>query len=210
MSQQPPDWFRQPRGPRIGCADVTIVSIASIIAFVILIFVVLRPDFARFIDITGSNDITVGAVRATETPGGAQTPGTPSTSGIGGVVATKTTATGTTSVTGTTARAATTSIKPTVTIIATPAVPTPTLAATPTVPPTPAFKVARLLDDCRLRQDPSYQAQIIQIFTKGSFFRIYDEKRTVKDTQSATDVNWQRVEPDDKTNRQGWMVTECF
>ncbi len=207
MSQQPPDWFRQPRGPRIGCADVTIVSIASIIAFVILIFVVLRPDFARFVDITGSNDITVGAVRATETPGGVQTPGT---SGIGGVVATKTATTGTTNVTGTTAGAATTSIKPTVTIIATPSVPTPTLASTPTVPPTPAFKVVKLLDDCRLRQDPSYQAQIIQIFPKGSSFRIYDEKQTVKDTQSATDVTWQRVEPDDKTNRQGWMVIVCF
>src|SRR4051812_8576359 len=96
MSQQPPDWFRQPRGPRIGCADVTIVSIASIIAFVLLIFVVLRPDFARFIDITGSNDITVGAVRATETPGLAQTPD----QGGGAVVAT--TASGTT-VAGTTA-----------------------------------------------------------------------------------------------------------
>lgn len=206
MSQQPPDWFRQPRGPRIGCADVTIVSIASIIAFVLLIFVVLRPDFARFIDITGSNDITVGAVRATETPGGAQTPGTPSQGG-GGVVAT--TASGTTSVAGTVV-AGTVTTRPTVTIIATPALPTPNAAPTPTVPPTPAFRLVNLLDTCRLRQDPSYQAVIIQTFPKGAAFKVYDEQRIVRDGPSATDINWQRVEPDDKSNRQGWMVVDCL
>lgn len=208
MSQQPPEWFRPNRGSRIGCADVTIVSIASIIAFVLLIFVVLRPDFARFIDITGSNNITVGAVRATETPGGpVGTPSPGSTSGIGGVAGT-TTAPGTTSA----ATTGSTTARPTVTVtvIATPAAPTPTFAPTPTVPPTPSFRSVKILDSCRLRQDPSYQAVVIQIFPKGTAFKVYDEKRTVRDDASGTDVNWQRVEADDNTNRQGWMVAECI
>src|ERR1700694_6002899 len=74
MSQQPPEWWSRQRGPRLGCADVTIVSIASISAFVILIFVLFRPDFARVLDVTNrSGEITVSAVRATETPAPART-----------------------------------------------------------------------------------------------------------------------------------------
>ena len=197
MSQQPPEWFRPNRGSRIGCADVTIVSIASIIAFVLLIFVVLRPDFARFIDITGSNNITVGAVRATETPGGpALTPSPDGTSGIsGGLVST--------TVPGTTV-AATTGPTVTATSIATPAIPTPTVAPTPTVPPTPAFRTVKLLDTCRLRQDPSYNAAVIAVFQKGASFKVYDE------TRPGTDAAWQRVEPDDNSNRMGWMIVTCF
>jgi hypothetical protein len=195
MSQQPPDWFRQPRGPRIGCADVTIVSIASIVAFVLLIFVVLRPGSTSFIDITGSNNITVGAVRATETPGSAPTTGPVGTTRAAGAVLSP----------------GTTTARPTVTVIATPVPPTSISApATPTVPPTPSFRTVKLLDSCRLRQDATYQAQIIQIFPKGSTFKVFDEQRKVIDPQSGTEVTWQRVEPDDKSNRQGWMVVECF
>ncbi len=192
MSQQPPEWFRQPRGPRIGCADVTIVSIASIAAFILLIFVVLRPGSISFIDITGSNNVTVGAVRATDTPGGAQTPFP--TGAVGPSV---------------TARAA--GPAATVAIINTPVPPTATQAPpTPTVPPTPAFRIAKLLDTCRLRQEPSYQAQVIQVFPKGSSFKIYDETQKVKDPSTGAETNWQKVEPEDNSNRQGWMVVECY
>jgi hypothetical protein len=198
MSQQPPEWFRQPRGPRIGCADVTIVSIASIAAFILLIFVVLRPGSISFIDITGSNNVTVGAVRATDTPGGLQTP---FPTGAGGAVGPS----GTGGPTGTSVAAAT------VAIINTPVPPTATAAPpTPTVPPTPAFHLAKLLDTCRLRQEPSYQAQVIQVFPKGSSFKIYDEQQKVKDPSTGAETNWQKVEPDDNSNRQGWMVVECY
>ena len=214
MSQQPPDWFRQPRGPRIGCADVTIVSIASIAAFVLLIFVVLRPDFAHFIDLTGGNDITVGAVRATDTPGGPAlsiTPGTPDVSnttapGIGsGTTAPRTTAPGTTAPAGTTV-AATTAL-----LVTTAVVPDiPTIAPTPTPPPTVSFKSVKLTDACRLRQNPDYQAAIIQIFPKGTAFKAYDQQQSVKDANTGITSVWQKVEPDDNTNRQGWMVAECL
>ncbi len=66
--QQPPEWWSKQQGPRFGCADVTIVAIASIAAFVILIFVLLRPDFARVVDVTGgSTKVTISAIRPTET-----------------------------------------------------------------------------------------------------------------------------------------------
>jgi hypothetical protein len=196
MSQQPPEWFRQPRGPRIGCADVTIVSIASIAAFILLIFVVLRPGSIGFIDITGSDKVTVGAVRATDTPGGGQTP---FPTRAGGAVVTPSTP------------APTVAISP-VSIINTPAPPTATaVPPTATQPPTPAFRLVKLLDTCRLRQEPSYQAQVIQVFPKGAAFKVYEEQRKVVDTQgSGAETNWQKVEPDDKSNRQGWMVVECF
>jgi hypothetical protein len=45
MSQQPPEWWSRRQGPRLGCADVTIVSIASITAFVVLVLVLGRSDF---------------------------------------------------------------------------------------------------------------------------------------------------------------------
>jgi len=44
MSQQPPEWWSRRQGPRLGCADVTIVSIASITAFVVLLLVLGRSD----------------------------------------------------------------------------------------------------------------------------------------------------------------------
>lgn len=205
MSQQPPDWFRQPRGPRIGCADVTIVSIASIVAFVLLIFVVLRPDFARFIDLTGGNDITVGAVRATDTPipfvsttpafsGGSSTPDSGTTAAAG------------TSAPNTTAPGSTSAAQP-----ATPTVPAPTtVAPTPTPPPTLSFKSVKLTDACRLRQNPDYHAPIIQIFPKGTVFKAYDQQQSVKDSDTGVTSVWQKVEPADNTNRQGWMVVECL
>jgi hypothetical protein len=214
MSQQPPDWFRQPRGPRIGCADVTIVSIASIVAFVLLIFVVLRPDFARFIDLTGGNDITVGAVRATETPGGPALSITPGTAGVSDTTAagsgSGTSAAGTTAP-GTTGPAGTTGAVTTAVALTTAAAPTtPTIAPTPTPPPTVSFKSVKLTDACRLRQNPSYQAPIIQIFPKGTAFKAYDQQQSVKDTSTGVTETWQKVEPADNTNRQGWMVVECL
>ncbi|MBN9390205.1 MAG: hypothetical protein J0I20_19415 [Chloroflexi bacterium] len=205
MSQQPPDWFRQPRGPRIGCADVTIVSIASIAAFVLLIFVVLRPDFARFIDLTGGNDITVGAVRATDTPVPFVST-TPTLSGNETTSAAGTTGAAGTSAPGTTALATTVAAAP-----ATPTVPAPTTAApTPTPPATLSFKSVTLTDACRLRQTPDYHAPIIQIFPKGTAFKAYDQQESVKDSDTGVTSVWQRVEPADNTNRQGWMVVECL
>jgi hypothetical protein len=204
MSQQPPDWFRQPRGPRIGCADVTIVSIASIVAFVLLIFVVLRPDFARFIDLTGGNDVTVGVVRATDTPV-AFVYTTPPLSGDTTTSASGTTVPGTT-VPGTTGPAATVAAPP-----ATPTVPAPTTTApTPTPPATLSFISVKLTDACRLRQTPDYHAAIIQIFPKGTVFKAYDQQQSVKDSDTGVISVWQKVEPADNTNRQGWMVVECL
>lgn len=45
MSQQPPEWWSRRQGPRLGCADVTIVSIASITAFIVLLLILGRADF---------------------------------------------------------------------------------------------------------------------------------------------------------------------
>jgi hypothetical protein len=45
MSQQPPEWWSRRQGPRLGCADVTIVSIASITAFIVLLLILGRSDF---------------------------------------------------------------------------------------------------------------------------------------------------------------------
>ncbi len=213
MSQQPPDWFRQPRGPRIGCADVTIVSIASIAAFVLLIFVILRPDFARFIDLTGGNDITVGVVRATETPGGPALSLTRGTSGVSDTTAgsiSGTSAAGTTAP-GPTGPAATTGAATTAAVVTTAAAPaTPTVPPTPTPPPTVSFKSVKLTDACRLRKNPDYHAPIIQIFPKGTAFKAYDQQQSVKDSDTGVTSIWQKVEPADNTNRQGWMVVECL
>jgi hypothetical protein len=183
---------------------VTIVSIASIAAFVLLIFVVLRPDFARFIDLTGGNDVTVGVVRATDTPV-AFVYTTPPLSDDETTSAAGTTAAGT-SATGTTAPGATVAAPP-----ATPTVPAPTtVPPTPTPPPTLSFTSVKLTDACRLRQNPDYHAPIIQIFPKGTAFKAYDQQESVTDSDTGVTSVWQKVEPADNTNRQGWMVVECL
>ena len=175
MSQQPPEWWSRQRGPRLGCADVTIVSIASIVAFVILIFVLLRPDFAKVVDVGGGGgNATVAAIRATETPGSAS----PITAPAG--------------------TAATALPKPTNTPV--PAPPT----STPVPQPTQRKASLKDSDGCRLRQDAGYDAIVIQLFGKGATFKIYNEQKIIgKDT-------WQKVEPDDGSNRVGWMLAACF
>lgn len=179
MSQQPPDWWSRQRGPRLGCADVTIVSIASIIAFVILIFVLLRPDFAKVVDVGGGGgNATVASVRATETPGSAS----PTTA----------------SAASTTVTAAIALPKPTNTPVSAPPTNTPV--------PQPTQRKASLKDSdgCRLRQDAGYDAIVIQLFGKGATFKLYNEQKIIgKDT-------WQKVEPDDGSNRVGWMLAACF
>ena len=45
MSQQPPEWWSRRQGSRLGCADVTIVSIASITAFIVLLLILGRSEF---------------------------------------------------------------------------------------------------------------------------------------------------------------------
>jgi hypothetical protein len=185
MSQQPPDWWSRQRGPRLGCADVTIVSIASIVAFVVLIFVLLRPDFAKVIDVGGGGgNVTVASARATETPGSSST-----TTASGGSTA---------PAASTTVKAATTPLKPTNTPVPAPPTITPV--------PQPTQRVASLKDSdgCRLRQDAGYDAIVIQLFGKGATFKLYNEQKIIgKDT-------WQKVEPNDGSNRVGWMLAACF
>lgn len=66
MSQQPPEWWSRRQGPRLGCADVTIVSIASITAFVVLLLILGRADFLLE-RLPGTNvNPTVGAGKASE------------------------------------------------------------------------------------------------------------------------------------------------
>lgn len=191
MSQPPPDWWERQRGPRFGCADVTIVSIASITAFVILIFVLLRPDFARVVDVPGGNgNSTVAASRATETPVLTRTNSTSVAAvGSGGATPVPTTPAPAPPVPpATTAPVAVSSIAP----------------ATQT--PTSTLRKASLKDQdgCRLRQDAGYDATVIQIFGRGSPFKIYNEQKILgKDT-------WLKVEPDDGTSRVGWMLSICF
>jgi hypothetical protein len=164
MSQQPPDWWMRQRGPRFGCADVTIVSIASIAGFVVLLFLLLRPDAQRVLD--NANSVpTVNVVRPTETPirlGAAPT-----------------------------------------------STPAPTTAPPPTntPQPTPSFRRANTKTECRLRQEPNFNATVVQIFRTNTVFRIYNEQRP--DAERA-DETWARVEPEDGTNRLGWMVLSCF
>ncbi len=177
MSQQPPEWWSRQRGPRLGCADVTIVSIASITAFVILIFVLFRPDFARVLDVTNRNgEITVSAVRPTETPAPSRVAGVGAAAGV----------------TDTTKA---------------PVPPTPFPAtATPVPEPTPTFRQAVTRDDCRLREDTSYEAVIIKTFKSGSPFKVYNEQRYDEKDK----VTFLRVEPDDNSKVMGWMVSTCF
>jgi hypothetical protein len=62
--------FKKQR-PSIGCADVTIVAITAITAFVILILILIKPDFAGiFNNIPGINNSTPAPanVRTTLTP----------------------------------------------------------------------------------------------------------------------------------------------
>ncbi len=47
---KPPDWWLKQREPRFGCADVTIVAIAAIAAFVILILILGRADFSTILE----------------------------------------------------------------------------------------------------------------------------------------------------------------
>jgi hypothetical protein len=66
MSQQPPDWWSRRQGPRLGCADVTIVSIASITAFIVLILVLGKSDFLLE-RLPGANpNPTVGAGKSSD------------------------------------------------------------------------------------------------------------------------------------------------
>jgi hypothetical protein len=61
---------KKPR-PTIGCADVTIVSITAIAAFVILILILVRPDFAAIFErlpVGNTATTTPAAVRTTITP----------------------------------------------------------------------------------------------------------------------------------------------
>lgn len=163
-SGQPPDWWARQRGPRFGCADVTIVSIASITAFVILIFILWRPDAQNVLDNPNAGSITISAVRATETP-----------TRVGQA--------------------------PTAT-----SAPTATLAPTATPAPTPSFKRANVKSECRLRQEPSFDATVIQVFKPGTVFKIYSDQKP----DPARGETWARVEPEDGTSRLGWMVLSCF
>ncbi len=62
--QQPPEWWSRKQGPRLGCADVTIVSIAAIAAFVVLILVLGRSDvLLERLPIANVNP-TVGAAKS--------------------------------------------------------------------------------------------------------------------------------------------------
>jgi hypothetical protein len=49
-SKQPPEWWLKQREPRFGCADVTIVAVAAIAAFIILILILSRADFASIVE----------------------------------------------------------------------------------------------------------------------------------------------------------------
>ncbi len=187
MSQQPPEWWARQRGPRFGCADVTIVSVASIAAFVIIIFVLLRPDSQRVVDVTNSGGpATVGVVRVTDTPNRAQ-PGTLAPTSASG---------------GSQGQAAVTTAAVPATLAPTPFPPSPT-PGVPTVTPAPAYRLTNLRDECRLRKEPSTQATVIQIFKSGVSFRVYPEQR-----YDGTN-NWVKVEPDDGSGRIGWMWSVC-
>lgn len=52
----------------MGCADVTVVSIAAITAFVILILILSRADFASVVENFGRNNTPVAAAQAQPSP----------------------------------------------------------------------------------------------------------------------------------------------
>ncbi|MEI7553726.1 hypothetical protein [Candidatus Chlorohelix sp.] len=60
------DYLRH-KGPTMGCADVTIISIASITAFVILIMVLSRADFSNLVENFGRNSSPIVNTPATTT-----------------------------------------------------------------------------------------------------------------------------------------------
>lgn len=49
-NQQPPEWWLKQREPRFGCADVTIVAVVAIAAFIILILILSKADFAGVVE----------------------------------------------------------------------------------------------------------------------------------------------------------------
>ncbi len=67
MSQKrTPDYLRREKGPTIGCADVTIVSVAAITGFVILILILSRADFSNVVETFGRTSTPpVAAAQAT-------------------------------------------------------------------------------------------------------------------------------------------------
>ncbi len=69
MSQRrPPEYLRKQQGPTLGCADVTVVSIAAISAFVILILILSRADFASVFENFGRNTTPIAAAVAQTSP----------------------------------------------------------------------------------------------------------------------------------------------
>lgn len=65
MAKRPPEWWLKQREPRFGCADVTIVAIAAIAAFVILILILSRADFGTILERVPAFN---GAATATANP----------------------------------------------------------------------------------------------------------------------------------------------
>ncbi len=58
------DYIKKDKGPTLGCADVTIVSIAAITSFVILILILSRSDLSNLFE-NISRSTPVGAIQPT-------------------------------------------------------------------------------------------------------------------------------------------------
>lgn len=68
-NQQPPEWWLKQREPRFGCADVTIVAVVAIAAFVILILILSKADFAGVVEqLPINNAATATPVNSNSSP----------------------------------------------------------------------------------------------------------------------------------------------
>ena len=64
-----PDLYKSKQGPTIGCADVTVVSVAAIASFAILILILSRADFSSVMENFGrSGAALVAPTAAVTTP----------------------------------------------------------------------------------------------------------------------------------------------
>jgi hypothetical protein len=63
-----PDYLRREKGPTLGCADVTVVSIAAITSFIILILILSRGDFVQLFENFTRNNTPVIVAPLSSTP----------------------------------------------------------------------------------------------------------------------------------------------
>ena len=173
---QPPEWWIKQRGSRIGCADVTIVSIACIAAFVLLFLVIARADFVRSVDsLPFLKNAT--AVSASATPNRVGQSSTRTALAQAG-------------------SSAYTDTTPPVAGAATTAAPT---AAPATTEPTIVKRATVNANGLNLRRDPSLTADVIATLKQKTVVKLLGQNQVDENNDT-----WAKIETDE--GKQGWVL----